>query len=350
MATVNIGNVSDEFYRYKMPVMKTQILSRGNGIKTWVVNVSDIAKALSRPPDYLIKFFGFELGAQTKWEAAAQKGIVNGEHTLETLNGLLAQFISKFVTCAACKNPETNIFLRGDTVRLECVACGNTTKVDPIERLCSYIKNHPPAENAKKKTTSVDKVGATPAAEENVEAIASVDVNVLANQIDSLQVQQKEENPIEVLSAWGREHPDASADDVLAAVDRYMVIHDLKADDGVLLLFTSGLINAESLVRRIKVWGPVIAGITKEYGGPVEKKLFPSMATMMTTKEQLALIPNVLSELYDADAIDETATRKWFKKAKSKDAPKEHQKLRKAAKPFLDWLKSAEEEGSGDDN
>eukprot|EP00762_Andalucia_godoyi_P006850 ANDGO_00936.mRNA.2 Eukaryotic translation initiation factor 5 len=192
MATVNIGNVSDEFYRYKMPVMKTQILSRGNGIKTWVVNVSDIAKALSRPPDYLIKFFGFELGAQTKWEAAAQKGIVNGEHTLETLNGLLAQFISKFVTCAACKNPETNIFLRGDTVRLECVACGNTTKVDPIERLCSYIKNHPPAENAKKKTTSVDKVGATPAAEENVEAIASVDVNVLANQIDSLQVQQKE--------------------------------------------------------------------------------------------------------------------------------------------------------------
>lgn len=33
-----------------MPVMLTKVEGRGNGIKTVVPNMSDVAKALSRPP------------------------------------------------------------------------------------------------------------------------------------------------------------------------------------------------------------------------------------------------------------------------------------------------------------
>lgn len=34
----------------RMPVMLTKVEGRGNGIKTVIPNMSDVAKALSRPP------------------------------------------------------------------------------------------------------------------------------------------------------------------------------------------------------------------------------------------------------------------------------------------------------------
>lgn len=43
-------DVEDKFYRYRMPLLETKIEGRGNGIKTVVPNMSDIARALSRPP------------------------------------------------------------------------------------------------------------------------------------------------------------------------------------------------------------------------------------------------------------------------------------------------------------
>ena len=62
MALVNIGasNASDQFYRYKILRSSQKSKGRGNGIKTNVVNLVDVAKALARPT-YVLKWFGFEL-------------------------------------------------------------------------------------------------------------------------------------------------------------------------------------------------------------------------------------------------------------------------------------------------
>jgi len=50
---VNIPrSVEDQYYRYKMPALEAKVESRGNGIKTVIVNISDIAKALARPATY----------------------------------------------------------------------------------------------------------------------------------------------------------------------------------------------------------------------------------------------------------------------------------------------------------
>ena len=65
---------------------------------------------LSPPPLFpadTTKFFGCELGAQTKHDAASGMSIVNGAHETAKLQQLLEGFIKTFVQCYACHNPET---------------------------------------------------------------------------------------------------------------------------------------------------------------------------------------------------------------------------------------------------
>jgi translation initiation factor 5 len=50
MASVNVNrSVSDAFYRYKMPRLRAKVEGKGNGIKTVIVNMIDVAKAIGRP-------------------------------------------------------------------------------------------------------------------------------------------------------------------------------------------------------------------------------------------------------------------------------------------------------------
>lgn len=92
----------------------------------------DVAKALNRPPTcesrllhfcqmyrFLLlillfsadptKFFGCELGAQTQFDTKNDRYIVNGSHEANKLQDMLDGFIKKFVLCAECDNPETDL-------------------------------------------------------------------------------------------------------------------------------------------------------------------------------------------------------------------------------------------------
>ena len=54
MASVNIGkNANDAFARYKMPKLETKIEGRGNGIKTALLNIAEVSKALNIAPEYV---------------------------------------------------------------------------------------------------------------------------------------------------------------------------------------------------------------------------------------------------------------------------------------------------------
>ena len=90
-----------------MPKLISKVEGRGNGIKTCIPNMVDIAKALARPASYTTKYFGCELGAQTTFNEDSGRAIVNGAHTAQVLSGLLEGFINRFVQCGSCKNPET---------------------------------------------------------------------------------------------------------------------------------------------------------------------------------------------------------------------------------------------------
>ncbi|XP_077232562.1 eukaryotic translation initiation factor 5-like [Tasmannia lanceolata] len=147
MALQNIGasNSDDAFYRYKMPRMITKIEGRGNGIKTNVVNMVDIAKALARPPSYTTKYFGCELGAQSKFDEKTGVSLVNGAHDTAKLAGLLENFIKKYVQCYGCGNPETEIIItKTQMITMKCTACGFLSDVDMRDKLTTFILKNPP--------------------------------------------------------------------------------------------------------------------------------------------------------------------------------------------------------------
>ena len=106
----------------------------------------DVAHDLARPPIYITKFFGFELGAQAKLvgEGPTQRHIVNGAHDKEKLQDLLDGFINKFVLCGECKNPETTLVVKNNYVLRECKACGKRTEIDKGHKLSSFIVKSPP--------------------------------------------------------------------------------------------------------------------------------------------------------------------------------------------------------------
>ncbi|USP77464.1 uncharacterized protein yc1106_04738 [Curvularia clavata] len=154
MATVNIRrDVTDPFYRYKMERIQSKIEGKGNGIKTVIVNLSSVAGSLARPPAHVIKYFGFELGAQTNTSPNDDRWIINGAHDASKLQDYLDGFIAKFVLCKKCKNPETDVHIKDGNITLDCKACGKISEVDPRLKLSSFILKNEPKKGKKDKSS-----------------------------------------------------------------------------------------------------------------------------------------------------------------------------------------------------
>lgn len=151
MSLINVRrDVSDAFYRYKMERLQTKIEGKGNGIKTVVVNVSSVAASLARPASFIMKYFGFELGAMTRDDLKDDRWIINGAHEAGKLQDHLDGFINKFVLCKNCKNPETDVKIENDRILLDCKACGQRTSVDLRHKLSGYILKNQPSKKGKK--------------------------------------------------------------------------------------------------------------------------------------------------------------------------------------------------------
>jgi translation initiation factor 5 len=159
----------DAAYRYKMPAVVGKVEGRGNGIKTVVVNCSRIAQALERPPSHLTKFFGCELGAQSKWTLAADRAVLTGAHQTGDLQEMIFLYIEKFVLCGSCRNPETKlkVKVKSGTISRTCAACGAKSSVDMGHKLCNFILKEA---KAKKKSKTDAKSGGKDGAKKSSKA------------------------------------------------------------------------------------------------------------------------------------------------------------------------------------
>ena len=124
-------------------------------------------------PD-IIKYFGFELGAQTNTNPADDRWIINGAHEASKLQDYLDGFISKFVLCKKCKNPETDVVIKDGRILLDCKACGVRSDVDLRLKLSSFILKNQPKKGKKDKA---DKKARRAKAKENGDAESNANGN-----------------------------------------------------------------------------------------------------------------------------------------------------------------------------
>jgi translation initiation factor 5 len=162
-ALMNIaGNtpVNDPAYRYKMPRIQGKVEGRGNGIKTVLLNINDVALSLKRDAPEITKFFGCELGSQTSY-GADDRAIVNGAHRDADLQNHLTKYIENFVLCKNCRLPETHYKIKDGIISQKCLACGAKDPVDMTHKLTTFIlaqyKKH--KEQKKKEEKEAAKAG-----------------------------------------------------------------------------------------------------------------------------------------------------------------------------------------------
>ncbi|KAF5457490.1 hypothetical protein F2P56_021589 [Juglans regia] len=445
MALQNIGgNNDDAFYRYKMPKMVTKIEGRGNGIKTNVVNMVDIAKALARPAAYTTKYFGCELGAQSKFDEKTGTSLVNGSHDTPKLAGLLENFIKKYVQCYGCGNPETEILItKTQMIQLKCAACGFVSDVDMRDKLTTFILKNPPEpkkgskdkkamrraekerlkegeaadeeqkklkKEVKKKGTTSLKDGNTKASSSKKRASGSDEDRTSPSQCTHSQIDEKEEadeddgdDDVQWQTDTSLEAARQRIQEQLSAVTADMVMlstnetekkpaaanklsenaengnsvnHKTLADEvkenlkkGVSAKQLQSLLGSLSCSAQEKMTALIeglFDGIEKGFAKEaIKKKGYLATAVAQDEGLQLLLlhaieelcrrksntgamkeVALVLKALYDADILEEGFIVQWYQEG-MKGVNKGSQ-IWKNARPFIDWLQSAESESEAE--
>ncbi|CAE6336206.1 unnamed protein product [Rhizoctonia solani] len=383
---VNIRrDVDDKFYRYKMPSLLTKIEGKGNGIKTVIPNMSDVSRALSRPPTYPTKFFGCELGAQTTFDEKADRYIVNGAHDATRLRELLDAFIDKFVLCADCKNPETDLIIdKSENITRDCKACGARTDVDMRHKLTTFIIKNPPKKARKDKKSKgeskdKDKEGGSaeeeaadgasddeftkdlkakaaelPTAEQAARGGADEDWSLDTSEA-AVKARQKEmaglnlgdsdedaegADPYSELAVWLEGNRSSNGVDIYNKIEELGIERKHKTAEILgRALFT------ENIEKEIPTYAPLLVKVVtaekhqKSFLGGIERFVGVEHPNLVPT------VPKILMAFYQADVLEEEVAVQWgthvSKKYVDRDVSK---RVRKAADPFIKWLAEADDD------
>jgi len=373
-------NVQDAFYRYKMPRLVAKVEGKGNGIKTVIVNMVDIAQALCRPPTYVTKYFGCELGAQTQFDVKAERYIVNGCHDGGKLQDMLDGFIKKYVLCEQCNNPETVLKVKKNMIGASCKACGHIFTLDMRHKLTTFIIKNPPEKtlddqgesltkkkDRKKEKEKEDKNGKKDCSDENDDDWGNEDdqdwgediseeavrkrMEALSGGLGGLVIDDDMDKPegerinifhkyVVIKKNAGPVNP-AAAKEIIAEATRLEIQN--KAPMVLCELFLDDKIMKE---KQIKKYRNVFLRFTNE-NQKAQKYLIGGIEKTIET-HQAALFPKVahiFKEFFEEDMLEEEVVLEWAKKVSKKNVPKEvAQKIHEKAAPFIQWLKEAEEE------
>eukprot|EP00544_Gedaniella_sp_CCMP2646_P003994 CAMPEP_0202482984 /NCGR_PEP_ID=MMETSP1361-20130828/2323_1 /ASSEMBLY_ACC=CAM_ASM_000849 /TAXON_ID=210615 /ORGANISM="Staurosira complex sp., Strain CCMP2646" /LENGTH=419 /DNA_ID=CAMNT_0049111087 /DNA_START=245 /DNA_END=1504 /DNA_ORIENTATION=+ len=411
---VNIAGttpVDDPEYRYKMPVVYGKIEGRGNGIKTVIPNISDVALALHRNPAEVNKFFGCELGAQTTYNQDTDRAVVNGAHTDATLQDLIHRYCQVFVICPQCGLPETDYKIKNECIYHKCAACGNKEMVDMSHKLCTFIlaqdkkakkeakskskkdgkdgkkkdKKKSKSENGgsgsdedakKKKKDKKKEKKAKKEKKDKKSANDSSSGNHLEDAIfgddnkdefgdDVLEEASLASEPgvddagamllaVEATRKYLEENPEASADDIVEVVTNQQMASALKTHDKIQIVVRAAITPMFFQNKEVEKYAPVVSAFTK--GKPLlERQVIAALEAICVDKPKN--FPVLIKQFYDEDALEEDTILEWAAEGRNEytlDEVDEEARavLRGEAEPVVVWLQDAdsdEESGSDDE-
>jgi translation initiation factor 2 subunit 2 len=109
--------------RLELPRLNHSVI----GMRTIVYNLKEIAEALNRDPQHLLKFLTREMAtAATLQESRA---IFKGKFYRDTFERLIRRYMEIFVICPVCNLPDTRIVKEKRLSFIVCEACGAKSSV-----------------------------------------------------------------------------------------------------------------------------------------------------------------------------------------------------------------------------
>lgn len=389
MANVNINrNLSDQFYRYKMPKLVAKVEGKGNGIKTVIVNMPEIAKSLNRPPMYPTKYFGCLLGAQVNFDSKSERYIVNGAHDPNKLQDLLDGFIQKYVLCQSCENPETilSVSKKKEVIGTNCMACGHSGTIPAAnDRVAAYIlKNPPPKPQAAAAPTAAAAAAAAAAADEAANHPVTTKIGRIAtknNEDDDDWGEDTNEEAVrkrmDQLSAGAKslmlnDDLEKSQDERLEIFLKFVEEQASKVDltigenqkaikaeadrldisDKAVIVLCEVLFK-DNLIEKVKLYKNLFTKFTQGNHKAQKYLLRGLELTISDKKEQLLpKVTYIFNTFYDFEIIVEDVFLEWFAKGQKRlnKLDETSRELIEKARPFITWLNEAPEESDDDDD
>jgi len=125
-ARSQIPDVSSKHERLELPRLRQSVI----GMRTIVHNFKEIADALNREPQHLLKYLTREMATAATMQEA--RVIFQGKFSQETLGRLIQRYMENFVVCPVCKLPDTKIVKEKRLSFLICEACGAKSSVPQL--------------------------------------------------------------------------------------------------------------------------------------------------------------------------------------------------------------------------
>mmetsp|Transcript_3584 Transcript_3584/g.7445 ORF Transcript_3584/g.7445 Transcript_3584/m.7445 type:complete len:407 (-) Transcript_3584:110-1330(-) len=384
--------VDDPEYRYKMPAVFGKIEGSGNGIKTAIPNISDVATSLHRAPGEVNKFFGTELGAQSRYAPDTDRAIVNGAHTDAVLQELVHKYVEKFVLCPNCGLPETEYKIKSETIFHKCMACGAKEMVDMNHRLCNYIlaedkkakkekgknkkedkkskkdkkKDKDGSDDDKKKKKDKKKEKKDKKKEKNGDGKDDYIKDALFGKKDEDTFdadEESEENEtdeagvddagalllaVEATQKFLESNPSAPAKELVEIVTNQQMASALKSQFKLHILVRACISPDSFKIDDIKKYIPAMSLITN--GSKImERHLIASMEALYVKKPKN--FAAMIKLLFDEDALAEESILEWADEGRSEytlDEVDEETRaaIRGEAEPVIVWLQESDDEES----
>ncbi len=126
MSMINISpnHINDPFYRYKMSKINTKYEGQGNGQRTILLNIQNIANEINRNVLSILIYMTCLFGCKYIYNKENQY-VLYGTYQSNIIQKNIYNFIELFVLCYNCKNPETEL----KNGNLICKACSAISEI-----------------------------------------------------------------------------------------------------------------------------------------------------------------------------------------------------------------------------
>jgi translation initiation factor 2 subunit 2 len=121
-----IPEVTTKRERTELPMLSVHTV----GMRTIINNFKDVAAALDRDPQHILKFLTREMATAATYHEG--RAIFQGKFRRDSFERLLQRYTDNFVTCPVCKRPDTKIVKEKRLTFLVCNACGARSSVKQL--------------------------------------------------------------------------------------------------------------------------------------------------------------------------------------------------------------------------